>query len=83
MAALVKLNGLEAYALLDSGSTTISVTHDFACVAKLNVQQLENPIALQLGMVGSCPMINFGAKTHIEFGLINEADAYIDVVNID
>jgi hypothetical protein len=30
MAALVKVNGLEAYTLLDSGSTTVSVTHDFA-----------------------------------------------------
>ena len=30
MAALVKVNGLEAYTLLDSGSTTMSITHDFA-----------------------------------------------------
>jgi len=30
MAALVKVNGLEAYALVDSGSMTVSVTHDFA-----------------------------------------------------
>jgi hypothetical protein len=27
MAALVKVNGLEAYVLLDSGSTTVSITH--------------------------------------------------------
>lgn len=30
MAALVKVNGLEAYALLDTGSTTVSITHDFS-----------------------------------------------------
>ena len=53
MATLIKVNGLEAYALPDSGSTTVSIIHNFACVAKLNIMQLENPIALQLGMVGS------------------------------
>jgi hypothetical protein len=30
MAALVKVNGLEAYTLIDTGSTTASVTHNFA-----------------------------------------------------
>jgi predicted aspartyl protease len=44
MALLVKLNGLEAYALLDTSSTTISVTHDFAQLANLNMHQLENPV---------------------------------------
>ena len=53
MAIHVKVNDLDAYALLDSGCTTISVMHDFARVAKLPVMQLENPITLQLGTVGS------------------------------
>ena len=83
MVALVKINGLEAYALLDSGSTTVSVTHDFACVAKLEVMQLENPVPLQLGMVDSRSIINFGTKTQLELGPINKHDAYLDVVNID
>jgi predicted aspartyl protease len=83
MAVLIKINGLEAYALLDSGSTTISVTHDFARVAKLSVLQLENPVALQLGTVGSRSMINYGTKAQIELGPIKENDAYLDVVNID
>jgi Aspartyl protease/Zinc knuckle len=83
MAALIKVNGLEAYALLDSGSTTVSVTHDFARVAKLDVTQLENPIALQLGTVGSRSVINFGAKASLTLGPIRDDDAYLDVVNID
>ena len=58
MAALVKVNGLEAYMLLDSGSMTILIMHDFAQVVKLKVMQLENLVPLQLGMVGSCFMIN-------------------------
>lgn len=83
MAALVKVNGLEAYALIDTGSTTASVTHDFARVAKLKVMQLENPVTLQLGTVGSRSMINFGARTRLELGPVREDDAYLDVINID
>ena len=83
MAALVRVNGLEAYALLDSGSTTVSTTHDFARVAKLKIMELENPVPLQLGTVGSRSMINFGTKTRLELGPIKDDDAYLDVVNID
>ena len=83
MAALVKVNSLKAYALLDLGSTTISITHNFARVAKLNVIQLENPVPLQLGTVGSHSMINYGAWTHLELGPIIDNDAYLDVVNIN
>lgn len=83
MAALVKVNSLEAYALLDTGSTTVSITNDFARVARLRVQQLDNPITLQLGTVGSRSMINYGARARIELGSIVEDNAYVDVVNID
>ena len=83
MAALVKVNGLEAYVLLDSGSTTMSITHDFARVAKLKVTQLENPVPLQLGMIGSRSMINFGTRAHLELSTITENNTYLDVVNID
>jgi Aspartyl protease/Zinc knuckle len=83
MATLIKVNDLEAYALLDSGSTTVSITHDFACVARLKVMQLENPIALQLGTVGSRSVINFGSRASLTLGPIRDNDAYLDVVNID
>jgi hypothetical protein len=83
MAVLLKVNGLEAYALLDSGSTTVSITQDFARVAKVKIKELENPVPLQLGTVGSRSMINFGATTRLELGPITDNDAYLDVVNID
>jgi hypothetical protein len=83
MAALVKVNGLEAYALIDTGSMTTLVTHDFARVANLKVVQLENPVTLQLRMVGSHSMINFSARTRLELGPVREDDAYLDVINID
>jgi len=83
MAALVNVNGLEVYALLDTGSTAISISHDFARVAKLKIFQLENPIPLQLGTVGSRSMINFGARSRVELGTVSDNDAYLDVVNIN
>jgi Reverse transcriptase (RNA-dependent DNA polymerase)/RNase H-like domain found in reverse transcriptase len=83
MATLIKVNGLEAYALLDLGSTTVSITHDFGCVAKLNIMQLENPIALQLGTVGSWSIINVGLRSLLELGPIKDDNVYLDVVNID
>jgi len=83
MAALVKVNGLEVYALLDTGSTAISISHDFTQVAKLKVFQLENPIPLQPGTVGSHSMINFGARSYVELGTISDNNAYLDVVNIN
>ena len=67
----------------DSESTTVSVTHDFACVAKLNVMQLENPIILQLGTVGSQSIINFSSRALRELRPIKDSDAYLDIVNID
>jgi hypothetical protein len=45
--------------------------------------QLENPVTLQLGTVGSWSMINFGVVSHLELGTINDNNAYMDVVNID
>jgi predicted aspartyl protease len=46
MAVLIKVNGLEAYTLLDTGSTTVSITHNFTQVGKLKVIQLENLVPL-------------------------------------
>ena len=83
MAVLVKVNGLEAYTLLDIGSTAVSITHDFAHVVKLNVMQLGNPVPLQLGTVGSRSMINYGATARLDLGPACEDDAYLDVVNLD
>jgi hypothetical protein len=83
IAALVKVNGIEAYALLDMGSTTMSITYDFAHMAKLSVIQLENPVPLQLETVGSRSIINYGARTCLELGPVSEDDTYLDIINID
>jgi hypothetical protein len=83
IATLIKVNGLKAYVLLDSESTTVSITHNFACIAKLNVMHLENLIVLQLGTVSSRSIINFGSRASLELGLIKDSDTHLDVVNID
>ena len=50
---------------------------------KLKVFQLKNPVALQLGMVGSHFMINFRTKAQVELGPIKVDNVYLDVINID
>lgn len=83
MVTLVNTNGLEAYILMGTGSTTLSITHNFTQVAKLRVSQLENPVPLQLGMIGSWLMINFSTQACLELGPIIEDNVYLDVVNLD
>jgi hypothetical protein len=83
MVALIRVNNIKAYTLLNSGSTMVSITQDFMRVVKLRVQELANPVPLQLGTVGSHSMINFGAKAHLQVGPINDNNVYLNVVNID
>ncbi|KAI0047221.1 hypothetical protein FA95DRAFT_1492812 [Auriscalpium vulgare] len=82
MAAYVTVNGVKAYALFDTGSTTVSVTPDFARVSRIPLTVLDNPVTLQLGCVGSRSKINFGASVQIEVGSVRELQ-YVDVVNTD
>ena len=53
LAAYVKINGVKAYTLFDSGSTKDAVSPDFTRVASLPVKQLDKPVTLQLGCSGS------------------------------
>ncbi|KAI0044712.1 hypothetical protein FA95DRAFT_1496622, partial [Auriscalpium vulgare] len=82
LAAYVEVNGVKAYALFDTGSTTVSVTPDFARVSRIPLTALENPVTLQLGCVGSRSKINFGASVSVKIGPIDDLQ-YVDVVNID
>jgi hypothetical protein len=80
--AKMKLHNLKAYVLLDSGCTSDSVSPEFATSASLKVHELEEPVPLQLGTVGSRSKINFGLFTDFEIGRI-KGNHYFDVVNID
>jgi hypothetical protein len=80
--AKMKLHNLEAYMLLDSGCTSDSISPEFATSANLKVHELEEPVPLQLGIVGSHSKINFGLFTNFEIGK-EKGNHYFDVVNID
>lgn len=77
----VAINGLKAYVLWDSGSTSTAVSPSFASISKLQCFALTVPVKLQLGTVGSRSVINYGAHAPVE--LPGCTTAYFDVVNID
>ncbi|VDC01448.1 unnamed protein product [Peniophora sp. CBMAI 1063] len=83
LAQYVEFNGVRAYALFDSRSTTTLVTPDFACVANLCTFELEHPVTLYLGYVGSRSKINFGVIGQMSFGSVRDGAMAIHVVNMD
>ena len=68
LTAYVTINGVCAYTLFKSGSTTNSISPDFMHIAKLDILELSCPVTLQLGCVGSCSKINYGTKVNTHFG---------------
>jgi hypothetical protein len=73
---------VKALALFDTGSTTDSVTPEFAFATKAKTFKLEEQVILQLGCVGSRSKISYGTRVPIGFGGI-EDKVYFDLVNID
>ncbi|KAF8835366.1 hypothetical protein BDN67DRAFT_913139 [Paxillus ammoniavirescens] len=82
MAIYINLNRFPAWTLLDTGSTTDSVSPQVAQVAKLPYFQLNNPVTLQLGCVGSRSQINYRVELQLKVGPVEQC-YYLDVANID
>ncbi|KDQ63433.1 hypothetical protein JAAARDRAFT_91806, partial [Jaapia argillacea MUCL 33604] len=82
MCCYVNIGGTSVFVLLDSGSTTDSFSPSFVMLAGVLVSELETPIPLQLGCVGSRSTIQFGTTTDITF-IHNTIKHYFDIVNID
>jgi len=82
LAAYIKINGVNAYTLFDSGSTTDAVSPDFTRIANIAIYELEKPLTLQLGCAGSRSKINFGTESKIEFDSIAKI-TYLDIANLD
>ncbi|KZT06182.1 uncharacterized protein LAESUDRAFT_654190 [Laetiporus sulphureus 93-53] len=74
----MSINGLKALVLFDSGSTTDSISPDFAKVAGIKVHKLENPTVLQLSCMESHSRISFGASIPIVC-----TDIYVNAVNLN
>lgn len=82
MSALVRINGVLAYTLFDSGSTTDSVSPKFAVVAKAKRITLDQQVTLQLGCAGSRSKISYGTRVPVDICGIR-GDHYFDIVNLD
>ncbi|KAJ7281693.1 hypothetical protein C8J57DRAFT_1056047 [Mycena rebaudengoi] len=82
ISALLNINGTEAYTLIDTGSTTNSLTLEFAKATRSPCIVLDKQITLQLGCVGSRSRINFGTRVPIDFAGI-KGFVYFDQVNLD
>ncbi|KAF8219883.1 hypothetical protein L208DRAFT_1337028 [Tricholoma matsutake] len=76
------LHNLEAYVLPNSSCTTNSILPEFTMSVNLKAHELEEPVPLQLGTVGSRSKINFGLFTDFEIGGVVNTH-YFDVVNIN
>ncbi|KAJ7652589.1 hypothetical protein B0H17DRAFT_957854, partial [Mycena rosella] len=82
ISAFLNINGTEAYVLIDSGSTTNSMTPEFASATKAPPLALEEQVTLQLGCVGSKSCINYGTQVPVDFCGI-KGHIYFDQVNLD
>src|SRR6202040_3282670 len=82
LAAYVSINGIRAYTLFDSGSTTDAVSPELAQVVKLPLLLLDKPVTLQLGCSGSRSKVNFATTAMINFEL-DHALTFLDIANLD
>lgn len=81
---MMKINGVDALVLFDSGCTTDSITPNFAYVAKMQTVKLTESVALQLGTTGSRTKINYGVRGNLAGeGRNFDPEYYFDVVNLD
>ncbi|KAJ7572580.1 hypothetical protein C8J56DRAFT_1068230 [Mycena floridula] len=79
---MMEINGLMAYTLVDSGSTTTALSPEFSRVSKLKAYELRSPLNVQLGTVGSRSKINYGTYTSTKLGGETTKE-YFDIFNID
>ncbi|KAL1937390.1 hypothetical protein VTO73DRAFT_13796 [Trametes versicolor] len=82
LCALINVNGIMAYTLFDSGSTTDSLSPEFSHISRAKPVKLSEQVVLQLGCSGSRSKISYGTWVPIQFGPIAET-MYFDIVNLD
>ncbi|KAG5351816.1 hypothetical protein C0989_004808 [Termitomyces sp. Mn162] len=78
----VEVNSHQAWMLWDSESMTSEITPLFAYVAGIWVALLATPITLQLGTIGSCFIVNYGARVIMKAPGKNH-NVYVDIANFD
>ncbi|KAG6882925.1 hypothetical protein C0992_010266 [Termitomyces sp. T32_za158] len=82
LASYVEVNGHKAWTLWDSGSTTTGVTPQFCQVHDIHVNELKEPLLLQLGTVGSRAAVQFRTQATVACAGMTTWE-YMDVANFD
>ena len=83
LSAMVEVAGGLAYTMFDSGSTTNGLTPEYSHIMRTPKVVLDEQVVLQLGCSGSRSKINFGTRTPVSLGPLNNQDTYFDIVNLD
>ena len=83
LAGWIRVNGVDALTLFDSGSNTDTLSPAFTQVSGIQTRKLEQQVPLQLGTVGSRAAINYGAEVPIEVGDTKYPKYYFNIVNIN
>ena len=78
----LQIGGVKAHRLIDSGCEGIMLSPNFIRVAKIKPFLLDKPITIQLAVMGSKSIINYGANTTIKYNE-KESKEYFNIVNID
>ena len=78
---LVRINGEQARALLDSGSLSDFMSYKFAHQIQVKCFELEKPLPVHLAIQGSRAKINYGCRAIVEYQRI-KTNRYFDVVNL-
>jgi hypothetical protein len=83
ISAFWDIGGTKAHCLLvESGCEGTMMSLSFTRAARLQVVSLEQPINLQLTVVGSHSIVNYGTHSQLKFG-VNVSDEYFNIINID
>ncbi|KAG8716564.1 hypothetical protein FRC08_009254 [Ceratobasidium sp. 394] len=77
-----RIGGTLAHVMFDSGSGTDMVSPEFVRATRLKPIELENPVGLQMALIGSRGKINFGLNASLEVGPVSRPH-YFDVANIE
>ncbi|KIJ32261.1 hypothetical protein M422DRAFT_131202, partial [Sphaerobolus stellatus SS14] len=76
------IDGAKAHCLLGSGCEGIMMSSDFVRANKLPKLELEKPVILQLGCVGSKSTVQYGLTVKILLGN-QKYDEYFDITNVN
>jgi hypothetical protein len=76
------IGGTRAHCLLDSGCEGTMMFPNFARTARLRTVLLEQPVNLQLAVVGSHSIVNYGTGSLLKFGEF-ASNEYFNITNVN